>query len=547
MVPIINNRTNEVVGGVGCNVDIGATQGIVRKLMSERSEIAAMEIYASNGLVLGSYRNENVGRMLSEVSDIYGNQLEAVNRAVSNGTPLHLKSYHPSLGTNIEVDIIPFNIGNSDLTWSIMLAMTEDFIMSEVRVMTLTTVIITIIALLLTALTVFIALQYLTKPIVMVADALKNISQGEGDLTAAINISSKDEIGRMSRYFNQTLEKIRTLVIKIRGEAFDLSDIGNDLADNMNKTASSVNEITANIQSIKGRVMNQSSIVNETNATMEHLVVNINNLNDLVKNQSSHISQASSSIEEMAANIRSVTGTLITNTNNVKALREASEVGRSGLQDVSEDIKGIARESEGLLEINSVMQSIASQTNLLSMNAAIEAAHAGNAGKGFAVVADEIRKLAESSGEQSKTIGKVLKKIKESIDKIMLSTENVLNKFEAIDSSVRIVEAQEENIRRAMEEQEQGNKQILDGIGNVNAITRQVENGSSEMYSGAQEVITESSNLEKTTQEIAFSMNEMYNGADQINIAVNHVNDISGKNREAINALLKEVSRFKVE
>ena len=89
--------------------------------------------------------------------------------------------------------------------------------------------------------------------------------------------------------------------------------------------------------------------------------------------------------------------------------------------------------------VNSVMDNIASQTNLLSMNAAIEAAHAGESGKGFAVVAEEIRKLAEDSSEQSKTISTVLKKIKESIDKISRSTDNVLKKFEAIDSSVRTV------------------------------------------------------------------------------------------------------------
>ena len=133
---------------------------------------------------------------------------------------------------------------------------------------------------------------------------------------------------------------------------------------------------------------------------------------------------------------QTVTNTLIKNSDNVHDLTEASEVGRNGLQEVAANIHEIARESEGLMEINSVMENIASQTNLLSMNAAIEAAHAGEAGKGFAVVADEIRKLAESSSEQSKTIGSVLKKIKSSIDKITKSTENVLLKFEAMDHGV---------------------------------------------------------------------------------------------------------------
>ena len=385
----------------------------------------------------------------------------------------------------------------------------------------------------------------IVKPIIKITDMLKNISEGEGDLTQQIMVTGKDETSYMAQYFNKTLEKIKNMVFIIKKQAHTLSEIGSDLASNMTETASAVNQITANIQSIKGRVINQSASVTETNATMEQVITNINKLNGHVEKQSSNVSQASSAIEEMVANIASVTNTLVNNSANVKTLREASEVGRNGLQGVAADIQEISRESEGLLQINMVMKSIASQTNLLSMNAAIEAAHAGEAGKGFAVVADEIRKLAENSSEQSKTISNVLKKIKESIDKITKSTETVLTRFESIDSGVKTVADMEGNILNAMEKQ--GEESENESSSSLTEITKLVKTGSEEMLEGSQEVIHESQNLEKVTQEITSGMNEMATGAEQVNVAVHNVNDMAAKNREAIDSLIKEVSRFKVE
>ncbi|MFP3042018.1 methyl-accepting chemotaxis protein [Treponema primitia] len=383
------------------------------------------------------------------------------------------------------------------------------------------------------------------RPIKKIIAILQQV--GEGDLTRQINLKSTDEIGDMARYFDLTLGNLKNLVRIINGEAKKLLDIGNDLASNMTETATAIVQMASTIQSIKNRVINQSASVTETNATMEQITINIDKLNNQVEQQTSSVNQSSSAIEEMLANIQSVTQTLVKNTANVNNLSEASEVGRSGLQGVAADIQEIARESEGLLEINVVMENIASQTNLLSMNAAIEAAHAGEAGRGFAVVADEIRKLASSSGEQSKTISAVLKKIKDSIDKITKSTETVLNRFEDIDGGVKTVSDQEENIRNAMEEQGVGSQQILEAISKLNDITQRVKSGSMEMLEGSREIIQEGRNLETATQEITNGMNEMAGGADQINGAVDHVNMISGKNKETITTLAEAVSRFKVE
>jgi methyl-accepting chemotaxis protein len=548
-VPVINDRNNEVVGSVSCLLAIDGAQPVVEKVIKETEGIVAMSIYTNTGFIIANLVPARIGKKLLEAETVYGDDLQDANSAVIKGEERQFPGlYSQTLKTNVSIDLMPFPVGNdSGVTWTIMMAADDNFVLEDINRISRFVIILSVIALIISAVIVYVTLHITVKPILHVADTLKDISEGEGDLTRHIDVLSKDEIGDLAHYFNKTLSKIKDLVLIIKREARGLQEIGNDLASNMTETAAAVNQITANIQSIKGRVINQSASVTQTNATMEQVIANINKLNGHVDNQSRNVSQASSAIEEMVANISSVTQTLVKNTENVTSLKEASEIGRGGLQEVAADIQEISRESEGLLEINAVMENIASQTNRRSMNAAIEAAHAGEAGKGFAVVADEIRKLAESSSEQSKTIGTVLKKIAESIKKITTSTDNVLKRFEAIDSGVKTVADQEENIRNAMEEQGEGSRQVLNSATSLNELTQMVKRGSEEMLEGSKEVMNESRNLERVTQEITGGMNEMASGAEQVNVAVHNVNEISTKNRQSIDNLIHEVARFKVE
>jgi methyl-accepting chemotaxis protein len=538
--PIITS--NGIVGRVGIMVDLTSSSDTIAQIQPYGTGRAVM--YSNGGIIAAHYEPGRVGRSISDSDSVAVLGQRAVNDTLET-----LRTGNPNSGRNDGriFESYPFYVGGVKTAWTILSSVPEASVFVAVNQLTRVAVIIVVIAIIVAGVIIFLLAGNITKPIVNVTRTLKDISEGEGDLTRTISVHGNDEIAELSAYFNKTLEKIKALVITIKNQAVALFDIGNELVSNMTQTAAAINEITANIQSIKGRVLNQSASVTETNATMEQITINIDKLNGHVETQTASVSKSSSAIEEMIANINSVTQTLLKNAESVQALLDASDVGRTGLQDVAVDIQEIARESEGLLEINAVMENIASQTNLLSMNAAIEAAHAGDAGKGFAVVADEIRKLAESSSEQSKTIGSVLKKIKDSIDKITRSTNSVLSKFEAIDGGVKTVSEQTENIRNAMEEQTAGSREILEVIGQLNEITQLVKGSSEEMLEGSKEVITEGKNLEMVTQEITNGMNEMATGADQINVAVNRVNEISGQNKENLDVLVREVSRFKVE
>ena len=541
-VPIM--RDGRPIGVAGVDIELTVLQEMIETIRPFGTGIAG--IYSPNGMVVTSGDASKMGRMIRDVSaNMYMHNMDRLLTALREGTVFNDTFHSNEHGTRIIVITSPVFIGGDPTPWSAVTVVTERTVMGAVTAMIRTLILIGVAVLLVTTVVIVIVSRSITLPLKKMEYVFEFI--GNGDFTQKTEAKGNDEIGNIGRALNITLDKIKALIHSIKSNADILSEIGTNLTSNMTETAAAVNEITANIQSIKGRTINQSASVTETNATMEQITVNISKLNEQVDKQAQSVSQSSSAIEEMLANIQSVTQTLVKNMENVSRLNEASAVGRSGIHEVSTDIQEISKESEGLLEINAVMNNIAAQTNLLSMNAAIEAAHAGEAGKGFAVVADEIRKLAVNSSEQSKTINTVLKKIKESIDKIGRSTNDVLLKFDAIEENIRTVSDQEESIRNAMEEQQQGSKQILDAIGSLNDLTRQVKSGSHEMREGSSEVIKEGKNLEIITQEITGGMNEMAIGADQINIAVNEVNNITVKNHESIGVLMKEISKFKVD
>jgi methyl-accepting chemotaxis protein len=541
-VPIKNN--GRFVGVSIIDIDVATIQKEVEQIRPYKGAIAM--VYSNGGLVSGHFDTSRIGKSMKETEqDIAGSSLEALRNAVNQGRPFMFTNYVPQLKEKMFFVCVPFIVGNTTTPWGLMLGIPQKVISAPVYRMLIIGFVIAVLMLLLISAGAFMVSRSISNPLKRMVLVLNDI--GEGDLTRRLEADSRDEIGDMTVSFNATLDKIRNLIMMIREKAHSLSKTGRELSDNMNATAAAVNEITANIQSMKTQVGNQGAAVEESGGAMKKISANIAGLNTRIDEQAESIAQSSSAIEEMLANIQSVTQTLVKNAGNVTDLAGASGVGRTGLENVAADIQEIARESEGLLEINAVMQNIASQTNLLSMNAAIEAAHAGEAGRGFAVVADEIRKLAESSGVQSKTISGVLKKIKDSIDKITRSTNEVLDKFAAIDGGVKIVSDQEENIRNAMEEQGQGSKQILDAVGRMNEITGGVKKSSEEMNAGSREVIATSRTLESITQEITNSMNEMVAGAEQINAAVGQVNEISGRNKSDIEELLQEVDKFKID
>jgi methyl-accepting chemotaxis protein len=373
---------------------------------------------------------------------------------------------------------------------------------------------------------------------------MEEIAQGSGDLTVQIPVHSRNEISLLGEHFNRFVRKLREIVLLIRDAVQTLGESGKDLVANSERTVAVVGEFMHDAEGIGTLAVRQDSMTTETVTDITDLEALMISLDARINEQSDSLAQSFAAIEEMSANIASINATIGRISDQYASLVSDADAGTSKQDTVSGMIADIRKHSEGLSDANTLIQNIADQTNLLAMNAAIEAAHAGSAGKGFAVVADEIRSLAATSLAQSASIRKILSGIHSSIDAIVVASDESRLSFGGISGKIGQINLLVQELESAMGEQAAGSRDILESINCVKSSCGSVTADAARVRAEARAAREMVEDLNRSAKEVLSKVSHAQELIGSMRQACDHLEQASEKNGSSIRDVSEIVGRF---
>jgi methyl-accepting chemotaxis protein len=458
---------------------------------------------------------------------------------------------------SVDREIVPENGGKAQLSvaravdirglsWTLIAEIESDEALAPVRAMRLIFVLIIagLVAVLLPIL-ILISLS-ITRPLNTTTGYLADIAGGKGDLTVRIPWKVRDELGVLADSFNTFVAKLEQIVKDIKTAVADAESISENLSANSEESSAAIYEITNNVRSILDQIRNLDGHIQESSANVQAVTAQLKRLSGEISRQDRTIADSSAATEEMVDSIQSVNGLVLAKKERTKSLLQSTRSGGEQLEATSALIGEVKAAAEKIVEAIAVIEGIASQTNMLAMNASIEAAHAGDAGRGFSVVADEIRKLSESTRENSSVISENIAGAVAKIDQTIEAESALSASFETISREVDDFTGAFDRIAATMGELSGNSRQILDSTAQLSGISREVSGGNADMerllggFARTVELIRDISS------NVTGGLGELSSGINEIRSASEELSKLGQKNHESTKLIGARIQEFKV-
>jgi methyl-accepting chemotaxis protein len=430
--------------------------------------------------------------------------------------------------------------------WTLMLTLPESETLETLNAVHALLLGMLVLGLALAVLLASILARSITKPIHLAATGFRHLAEADADLTRTLNLKRTDEIGALAGDFDTFLLRLRQIVMALQDAQGFLHTMADDLDAASRENRTRVEALTVGIGAAAEGTTSLGDSSVESSSAAEQIARNLQSLDHLISTQAASVNQASAAVEQMAGNIAAVFRSTERLATDFSDLDQAASEAKQTREQSNRLLKVIHDRSTALLEANHAIEDIASRTNLLAMNAAIEAAHAGASGRGFAVVASEIRKLAEGASTQSQQIGRDIQLVQESVQAMVGASDDLNQALERVENRIGGTQLTVREVRDAMAEQQVGADQMLEALGELQRTSAEVMTGSGEMTAGNQTLVEEALRLQSTAQALARQLQTMDGETQGIGAAAEGLAALADRIRGTVGTMADTVGRFKV-